>query len=117
MFLEFFEDTIAEEQYEAEKLDIMRDALRSKATYNLETKRMEQDLKLDPPLPGCLSPDLPPLSPEPIAPLSPDSLPSQDLDSPTLIEQNGKNDKHDVALENGTESINTGTNGDSTIPE
>ena len=45
---EFFEDTIAEEQYEAKKLDIMRDALRSKATYNLETKRMEEDMKMSP---------------------------------------------------------------------
>ena len=40
---EFFEDTIAEEEYEAQKLDIMRDALRSKATYNIETKKMEND--------------------------------------------------------------------------
>ena len=41
-FAEFFEDCIAEEQYEAQKLDIMRDALRSKATYNIESKKMEE---------------------------------------------------------------------------
>ena len=44
-FLEFFEDTIAEEKYEAQKLDIMRDALRSKATYTIESKKMEKDEK------------------------------------------------------------------------
>lgn len=42
---EFFEDTIAEEQYEAQKLDIMRDALRSKATYTIESKKMAEDEK------------------------------------------------------------------------
>ena len=93
-FLEFFEDTIAEEQFEAQKLDIMRDALRSKATYNLETKRMEKDLRLDPPL-----------SPEPMAPLSPDSISSQSPDHPTQngnVPQNGIN----ACLENGTEPVN-----------
>lgn len=44
-FAEFFEDCIAEEQYEAQKLDIMRDALRSKATYNIESKKMEESEK------------------------------------------------------------------------
>ena len=44
-FAEFFEDCIAEEQYEAQKLDIMRDALRSKATYNIESKKIEESEK------------------------------------------------------------------------
>ena len=35
----FFEECIKEEQYEAQKLDIMRDALRAKATYTTETKK------------------------------------------------------------------------------
>ena len=35
----FFEECIKEEQYEAQKLDIMRDAIRAKATYNIETKK------------------------------------------------------------------------------
>ena len=35
----FFEDCIAEEQFEAQKLDIMRDAVRAKATYNMTTKQ------------------------------------------------------------------------------
>ena len=39
----FFEECIKEEQYEAQKLDIMRDALRAKATYTIETKKMTGD--------------------------------------------------------------------------
>ena len=35
----FFEECIKEEQYEAQKLDIMRDAIYAKATYNIETKK------------------------------------------------------------------------------
>ena len=40
---EFFEECIKEEQYEAEKLDILRDAVRAKATYNIETKKMGEN--------------------------------------------------------------------------
>lgn len=35
----FFEECIKEEQYEAQRLDIMRDAVRAKAAYNIETKK------------------------------------------------------------------------------
>ena len=38
---EFFEDCIAEEQFEAKRLDIMRDAVRAKATYNLTSQEVE----------------------------------------------------------------------------
>ena len=31
---EFFEDCVAEASYEAQKLDIMRDAVRARATYS-----------------------------------------------------------------------------------
>ena len=37
---EFFEECIKEEQYEAQKLDILRDAVRAKVTYSSETKRL-----------------------------------------------------------------------------
>lgn len=40
---DFFEDCIKEEQYEAEKLDILRDAVRAKATYNMQSKGMVVD--------------------------------------------------------------------------
>ena len=36
--LDFFEECIKEERFEAEKLDIMRDAVRAKAAYNVQTK-------------------------------------------------------------------------------
>lgn len=71
--LEFFEDTIAEEQYEAQKLDIMRDALRSKATYVNETKKIKQEEKELPiPLvsPEPSSPEV--SSPEPRSSMSPE---------------------------------------------
>ena len=42
-FVVFFEECIKEEQYEAQKLDIMRDAIRAKATYNIETKKQTSD--------------------------------------------------------------------------
>lgn len=35
---DFFEECIKEEQYEAKKLDILRDAVRAKATYNLASR-------------------------------------------------------------------------------
>ena len=41
MYTGFFEDCIAEEQFEAQKLDIMRDAVRAKATYTMTTKQEE----------------------------------------------------------------------------
>lgn len=36
---DFFEECIKEERYEAEKLDILRDAVRAKATYSLQSKQ------------------------------------------------------------------------------
>lgn len=54
-FTGFFEDCIAEEQFEAQKLDIMRDAVRAKATYNITIKHIEN-------APICESPE-PPESP------------------------------------------------------
>lgn len=59
---DFFEVCIKEEQFEAQKLDIMRDAVRAKVSYNVEKQR---DLS-----PG---PDSPP--------------PSPDHPLPTLVEQ------------------------------
>ena len=49
--VEFFEDCIAEEQFEAQKLDIMRDAVRAKAEYTIIAKSDEELLKpqLSPP--------------------------------------------------------------------
>lgn len=38
-FTDFFEECIKEEQYEAEKLEILRDAVRAKAVYNMEMKK------------------------------------------------------------------------------
>ena len=80
-FLEFFEDTIAEEQYEAQKLDIMRDALRSKATYVIESKKMVEDEtnfaqnnQMSPP---AVSP-----SPESPSPSSLSPLPSNGISPP-----------------------------------
>ena len=61
----FFETCIAEEQFEAEKLDIMRDALRAKTNYSLTTKQLEN-------MPIAESPEPPPLSPsEPHPPTTP----------------------------------------------
>ena len=50
-FVEFFEECIAEEQFEAQKLDIMRDAVRAKTEYNSIAKSDEHLLKskLSPP--------------------------------------------------------------------
>lgn len=56
----FFEDCIAEEQFEAQKLDIMRDALRAKTTYTTTTQNMEN-------MPIKESPE----PPSPTVPLSP----------------------------------------------
>ena len=39
---EFFEVCIKEEQFEAQKLEIMRDAVRAKTTYTTEAERMEE---------------------------------------------------------------------------
>ena len=41
--LDFFEECIKEEQFEAKKLDIMRDAVRAKTTYNVETRKIDSD--------------------------------------------------------------------------
>ena len=49
---EFFEECIQEEQYEARRLDIMRDAVRAKVSYNEESKRLNghsKDGSLSPP--------------------------------------------------------------------
>lgn len=47
LLLDFFEECIKEEQYEADKLDILRDAVRAKATYTTQSKSVsvlqEQD--------------------------------------------------------------------------
>lgn len=90
VFTEFFEDTIAEEQYEAQKLDIMRDALRSKATYTIETKKMEKEERNF--APNVTSP---PLSPTP-----PQEVPSPPV-SPTKPQENGV-DSHKI---NGIEPM------------
>ena len=45
---EFFEECIKEEQYEAQKLDILRDAVRAKVTYSSETKRLSKGGSPDP---------------------------------------------------------------------
>ena len=37
---DFFEDCIKEEQYEAEKLDIMKDAFQATANYKIESKKV-----------------------------------------------------------------------------
>ena len=47
----FFEECIKEEQYEAKKLDIMRDAVRAKATYSNETKKIGESNSVDSSLP------------------------------------------------------------------
>ena len=39
---EFFEECIKEEQYEAQKLDIMRDAVRAKVSYNVQSTEVEE---------------------------------------------------------------------------
>ena len=46
-FLEFFEVCIAEEQYEAQKLTIMKDALRAKPAYTSESRRLSADTNGD----------------------------------------------------------------------
>lgn len=59
---EFFEECIQEEQYEAQKLDIMRDAVRAKVSYSEKSKRFNghsKDGSLSPP------PDDSSLSPPP----------------------------------------------------
>ena len=45
---EFFEECIKEEQYEAQKLDILRDAVRAKVTYSSETKRLSKGSSPEP---------------------------------------------------------------------
>ena len=37
---EFFEECIKEEEYEAQKLDILRDAVRAKVSYSQESSRL-----------------------------------------------------------------------------
>ena len=45
-YVGFFEDCIAEEEFEAQKLDIMRDAIRAKAEYSNFSKSDEKLLKV-----------------------------------------------------------------------
>lgn len=54
--LEFFEDCIKEEQFEAKKLDIMRNAVRAKVDYNEGSKKL---------IPSASSPSPRELSPTP----------------------------------------------------
>ena len=54
--VEFFEDCIKEEQYEAKKLDILRDAVRAKVNYNEGAKKL---------IPTASSPSPRELSPTP----------------------------------------------------
>ena len=66
----FFEDCIAEEQYEAQKLDIMRDALRAKATYTLTSKHLENTPLRESPEPVSPTTTTAPLSPVKVAPIT-----------------------------------------------
>ena len=65
----FFEDCIAEEQFEAQKLDIMRDALRAKATYNITSKHLENTPLRESPEPVSPTSKTAPLSPVKVAPI------------------------------------------------
>ena len=79
---EFFEDCIKEEEYEAQKLDILRDAVRAKVSYSQESSRLS------------VSDDVP---------NSPTGLTSSSGQLPPLPEQNG----HEI-LANGSDTANNG---------
>ena len=66
----FFEDCIAEEQFEAQKLDIMRDAVRAKATYSSGTKQLDDNTPLHE------SSEPPAASTEPLPTTVPDPTPT-----------------------------------------
>ena len=54
--LDFFEECIKEEQYEAEKLDILRDAVRAKATYTKTKDDLGSPREATSPSPPPLTP-------------------------------------------------------------
>jgi hypothetical protein len=59
----FFEDCIAEEQFEAQKLGIMRDAVRAKATYNTTSQHLEKLAVRESPVPPPTPEDAPLVKP------------------------------------------------------
>ncbi len=44
----FFEECIKEEQFEAQKGEIMKDAIRAKTTYTTEAERFSGDVPISP---------------------------------------------------------------------
>lgn len=100
----FFEECIKEEQFEAKKLDIMRDAVRAKATYTIETKHMKES--------GCGSSEGEslPTSPREMSPLPPPPA------TTTTDEVNGKMENGsataDDQLTNGTVANGDGGSGE-----
>lgn len=74
----FFEDCIAEEQFEAQKLDIMRDAVRAKATYTTSTKNMTIHESPEPPSPN-----------EPLSPVTKSPMPASPIPPETETAPNG----------------------------
>ena len=71
IFTEFFEECIKEEEYEAQKYEILRDAVKAKVSYSTESRKMSETDTDD-------------------MPVSPKGDPPSDL--PTVVEgvQNGK---------------------------
>lgn len=97
----FFEDCIAEEQFEAQKLDIMRDALRAKTSYTTTTKNMEKIHE---------SPE-PPSPKEPLSPINTSPMPVSPIPPETETAPNGAS-RNTNASESvgGADAV---TNGDS----
>jgi hypothetical protein len=85
----FFEECIKEEQYEAKRLDIMRDAVRAKATYNIETKKQTAES-------GSADSSLP-TSPRETSP-----LPTETNGTTTTLENGSGGHGDGVANGNGT---------------
>ena len=92
----FFEECIKEEQFEAQKLDIMRDAIRAKATYNIETKKAGGDSE------SASGSESLPTSPRELSP-----IPAEETNG--KIENGGAS--AEVSNSNGTDV----TNGDSAV--
>ena len=92
----FFEDCIAEEQFEAQKLDIMRDAVRAKATYDTSTKHIETAPIRESPEPPSII-----LQPPPVASRPPPIISSQGEVDPTSGEVNTGVDTAVTTTSNG----------------
>ena len=97
LYSEFFEECIAEEQFEAKKLDIMKDALRARPVYEQKAKGINNedipDASIDrseiSPSPDTMqghpvTPDQPPVTPDqpPVTPIQAPVTPDQPLVTP-----------------------------------